>query len=436
MYLQRISLHNFTCFEDVSIDFHKQLTVIAGVNGAGKSSVLEGIAIALSTLFAPLEGTKKLKIDKTQVRLKAYTIGSTNDVQAQYPAKISARAMLDNQQVSWERSLNSAKGSPTIKDAKELISVAESYLERLRNGDTTLILPIIAYYGTGRLWDYHRKKASDILASNTRTNGYIDSVDGTASIKLMMNWFAKMTVQKYQNQENGLGGVPELEAVFSAMEKCYSLITNADDVKIQYNIGTKELDVFYNDENGERMRIPINQLSDGYKSTISLVADIAYRMAVLNPQLLDDVCQETDGVILIDEVDLHLHPSWQQRILNDLTTIFPKVQFIVTTHAPAVINTIRRENLVILDGHDVYYPSGEVYGKDVNTILRGTMHVTERPAAVMELFDNFYDALTQQELDKAENILTKIATEIEEDDADLAACRLKLKLRKHRGNQP
>ena len=70
------------------------------------------------------------------------------------------------------------------------------------------------------------------------------------------------------------------------------------------------------------MRIPINQLSDGYKSTISLVADIAYRMA-LNPQLLGNVCRETDGVVLIDEVDLHLHPTWQQRILGDLTEIFP-----------------------------------------------------------------------------------------------------------------
>ena len=82
------------------------------------------------------------------------------------------------------------------------------------------------------------------------------------------------------------------------------------------------------------MRIPVNQLSDGYKSTMSLVADIAYRMAVLNPQLLGDVCNETDGIVLIDEVDLHLHPKWQQRILGDLTEIFPKVQFIISTHAP------------------------------------------------------------------------------------------------------
>ena len=132
-------------------------------------------------------------------------------------------------------------------------------------------------------------------------NGYMDCVDGTANIKLMMNWFAKMTVRKYQNQELGLEGIPELEAVYAAMETCYKKITGNDEVKIQYNVGTKELEVAYRDESGELMRIPINQLSDGYKSTISLVADIAYRMAALNPQLLGNVCRETDGVVLIDK---------------------------------------------------------------------------------------------------------------------------------------
>lgn len=435
MYLQRITLHNFKCFEDISIDFNKKLTVIVGINGAGKTSILEGISIALSTMFTPLDGARGRGIDKSQARLKAYTMGSTSDVQPQYPVNVSATAVFGNNQIEWERSLNTAKGSTTIKEAKDIISIAEEYQQRLRSGDTTLVLPILAYYGTGRLWDYHREKQSDVFESSTRTNGYIDSVDGTANIKLMMNWFAKMTVQKYQNQENGLDGIPELEAVFSAMEKCYRRITGIDDVKIQYNMGTKELDISYTDETGAKMRIPINQLSDGYKSTISLVADIAYRMAVLNPQLLGDICSETDGVVLIDEVDLHLHPSWQQRIIGDLTSVFPKVQFIVTTHAPAVINTIRSENLVMLDNHDVYYPSGEVYGKDVNTILRGAMRTDERPIEIKALFDKFYTLLANGDYDKAEDVLDTLESAIKNDDADLAACRLKLKLRKHRGAQ-
>ena len=129
-------------------------------------------------------------------------------------------------------------------------------------------------------------------------------------------------------------------------------ITGYSDIKIQFNLDTNEIDVIYTDNIQQPVRIPLLQLSDGYKCTISLIADIAYRMAILNPQLLDNVVSETPGIILIDEIDLHLHPSWQRRILNDLTTIFPKVQFIVSTHAPAVISSIKSESLIILKDND------------------------------------------------------------------------------------
>ncbi len=390
MYLKNLNLQNFRCFETLNTDFHDKMTVIVGNNGAGKTSLLEAIAIAVSTVFIPMDGPKGIGIDKTQAHLKSYTIGSTSDVQAQYPVKISATAIIDEQEIKWERSLNTARGQTTIKNAKEILSVANSYQQRLRSGDTALILPILAYYGTGRLWDYHREKQSDIFETSTRTNGYIDCVDGTANIKLMMNWFAKMTIQKYQNLENGLGPVPELEAVYAAMENYYEQITGFNHVKVQYNIGTNELDIVYTDQTGEWMRIPISQLSDGYKSTISLISDIAYRMAVLNPQCLENVCAVTDGIVLIDEVDLHLHPLWQQRILNDLTSIFPKVQFIVTTHAPEVINSVPGKNVIIIENNLTSPAPVETYGKDANGILRSIMRVKERPEAIIKRFDAFY----------------------------------------------
>ena len=165
---------------------------------------------------------------------------------------------------------------------------------------------------------------------------------------------------------------------------CYRYITGCDYVKMQYNMGTKALDVAYKDASGNIMRMPINQLSDGYKSTISLVADIAYRMAVLNPQLLGSVCSQTDGIVLIDEVDLHLHPEWQQQILADLTAIFPKVQFIVTTHAPAVISSVEQECVRVLHNNQIDLPALETYGRDTNGILRAVMGVSERQPKTME----------------------------------------------------
>jgi predicted ATP-binding protein involved in virulence len=85
-----------------------------------------------------------------------------------------------------------------------------------------------------------------------------------------------------------------------------------------------------------------------------MISDIAYRMAMLNPQLLDDVTNKTSGVVLIDELDLHLHPQWQQRIVKDLTTIFPKVQFIVTTHSPNVIGSVPHEQLLVLENYQIF----------------------------------------------------------------------------------
>ena len=99
-------------------------------------------------------------------------------------------------------------------------------------------------------------------------------------------------------------------------------------------------------DDGGAQKFAMNEMSDGYKNTLSMIGDIAYRMAVLNPTLGDQVLRETPGIVLIDEIDLHLHPKWQQSILNDLNEIFPKIQFIVSSHAPAVINSVPKSRFV------------------------------------------------------------------------------------------
>nr|DAG44259.1 MAG TPA: putative ATP-binding protein [Caudoviricetes sp.] len=430
MYIHTLALKNFKCFTNIEMEFHPRLTVIAGVNGCGKTSIMEGIAIALSAMFVKMDGLSGRSIDKSQVHLKAFPIGSTQDVQPQYPAAVRATAMTRDGSIAWERCLNRPNGNMTVRNAEEIINLGVELQSSVRNGDADVILPMVAYYGTGRLWDYHREKQSDVFETNNRINGYVDCVDGTANIKLMMNWFTKMTVQKYQNRELGLGDIPELTAVYTAMETCYRRITGMQDVKVRYNIGTRELEVIYRNSDDTLMRIPINQLSDGYKSTISLVADIAYRMAVLNPQLLDHVCEKTEGIVLIDEVDLHLHPTWQHRILDDLTAIFPKVQFIVSTHAPAVISTVRSENIILLDQNDIYEPTGEVHGKDVNTIISSVMNASERPISIKHKFSEFYTAIDNGNADGAERILNELKHEIGSDDTEIVRCNIKLKLLK------
>ncbi len=233
-----------------------------------------------------------------------------------------------------------------------------------------------------------------------------------------------MTLQQLQRGHE----IPEFMAVRMAMEQVFSSITGFSDVKVQFNLDTGDIDIVYFDKNNEHFRIPISQLSDGYKCTLSLIADIAHRMAILNPQLFDHVLTETEGIVLIDEIDLHLHPTWQKRILKDLMNIFPNVQFIVSTHAPEVINSVKSDSIVILKNNIAFSAADETYGKDANTILREVMEVSARPDDIKALFDQFYELLDKSEWNQAESVLEQLEAEIGNNDAEVNACRVRLEL--------
>lgn len=424
MFLKTITLHNFRCFSDLEVNFNNRLTVVVGNNGAGKSTVLEAAAIAAGTLTAAMDGLTNYGIKKSDAHYKCFELGSNVDIQPQFPVEITAVGDIDGKEVAWSRSLNSAKGRGSLASAKELTAIAGKYQERMRRGDKGLILPIISYYGTGRLWEQHRGKKDDTFEKNNRSNGYTDSLDGAANDNLMLKWFQKMTIQQLQRGQE----IPEFTAVRMALEQVFASITGCSDVKVQFNLDMNEIEVLYFDTNNVHVRIPISQLSDGYKCTISLIADIAYRMAILNPQLLDKVLLETEGIVLIDEIDLHLHPAWQKRILKDLLEIFPKVQFIVNTHAPGVINSVKSDSVVILKNNGILPVADETYGKDANTILREVMEVAARPDDVKILFEQFYDLLDKCDWVQAGAVIEKLESIVGNNDAEVNACRVRLEL--------
>ena len=424
MFLKSMTLHNFRCFSDLKVNFNNRLTVLVGNNGAGKSTVLEAAAIAAGTLTSAMDGLTNYGIKKSDAHYKCFDLGSNVDVQPQFPVEITAVGTVDGQEISWVRNLNSAKGRGGLASAKEMTRVADNYQSRMRSGDKELKLPIISYYGTGRLWNQHREKKNDIFEKNSRSNGYIDSLDGAANDKLMMKWFQKMTMQQIQRGKM----IPEFTAVRMAMEQVFASIAGVSDVQVQFNLDTGDIDILYFDKDKEHVRIPLSLLSDGYKCTISLIADIAYRMAILNPQLLDKVLTETEGIVLIDEIDLHLHPSWQKRILKDLMEVFPKVQFIVSTHAPEVINSAKQESIVVLSHNTVMPAMNETYGKDANTILREVMEVSERPDDIKQLFDQLYSLLDEEAWQQAEHVIEKLEEEIGSNDPEVNACRVRLEL--------
>jgi len=424
--IKNITLNNFRCFESFIANFHDKLTVIVGNNGAGKSSLLDSISIAIGTFLAGLDGFYGAGISKNDAMNKCYDMGSVVDLQPQFPVSIRADGIVAGQTVSWMREVHSLDGRTTIRDAKEIISIAQECQSRIRAGDKGVILPLLSYYGTGRLWAQKKeKRGNKQIAKFSRTVGYTDCLAAESNEKLMMKWFEKMTIQEAQNGRIS----PEFASVKQAISKCYEGITGSADVKVFFNFDTHGLDIQYAEADGTHKRSPMSNLSDGYKNTLSMIADIAYRMAILNPQLLERVLSDTPGIVLIDEIDLHLHPVWQQRILRDLCSIFPSIQFIVSTHAPSVINSVKKENLLILadDGKGVQ-PITETYGSDANSILTSVMDATERPSEVKSQFAAYYAAIDAGNLDEGERILDELAQQIGTSDPELTSARVTLDL--------
>ncbi|WP_455719863.1 AAA family ATPase [Agathobacter sp.] len=434
MKLEKIRITNYRCFKESDIDFDDHTTLIVGKNGAGKSAILDAVAVAISTFLLGIDGGVSRSISKDDARYEFHDLDGTVDPQHQFPVSIeSIGECLNNHDIKWVRSLNSESGNTTVKEARKLTNISKEAQKRIMTGDKSLILPLISYYGTGRL--YAQKKEKKNIKSLTefkRQVGYVDCMAAESNEKLMLNWFQIQTLKSLQEQQR-TGKVEKpllLKTVESAICKCFERISDSKNASIVFDLDTHRLVLNFESEGGSLQKFAMDEMSDGYKNTLSMIGDIAYRMAVLNPMLGDKVLEETAGVVVIDEIDLHLHPQWQQTIISDLNTIFPKIQFIVSSHAPAVINSVAKEQIRILDNGEIYVPAAQTYGRDANSILREVMKVSERPKDIMHRMNSFYSYMDENNYKEADKVLTEIEAIVGTTDPDIAAARTSLDLEK------
>lgn len=434
MKLKKVRITNYRCFKEAEIDFDEHTTLIVGKNGAGKTAILDAVAVAVSTFLLGIDGGVSRNISRDDARYEFHDLDGTVDPQHQFPVNIESTGdCLDNHDVKWVRSLNSESGNTTVKEARELTNISKDTQKRIMTGDKSLILPLISYYGTGRL--YAQKKEKKNIKSLTefkRQVGYVDCMAAESNEKLMLNWFQIQTLKSLQEQQR-TGKVEKpllLKTVESAICKCFERISGSKNADIMFDLDTHRLVLNFESTDGSLQKFAMDEMSDGYKNTLSMIGDIAYRMAVLNPMLGDKVLEETSGVVVIDEIDLHLHPQWQQTIISDLNTIFPKIQFIVSSHAPAVINSVAREQIRILDNGEIYMPAAQTYGRDANSILREVMKVSERPTDIKQRMNLFYLYMDENNYKEADKVLTEIEAIVGTTDPDIAAARTSLDLEK------
>lgn len=392
MLLKEVVIENFRIIKECKLTFDNKFNLIIGNNGTGKTAILEAITIGLGGYLAGIDEIKTVHFSKDDVRREGKLLGQGSyDIKYFTPTSVDCVIKASGEDISFKRIRKSVKSSRTTTP-KEI----SHYASKLVSDDNS-ILPIICYQSAGRMWSQKRDKWQDVFRGNySRCVGYTDCLASESNIKLLTNWCKKMEEISWKEDRK----IAEYEEVKKAVGRFMAILENHSlNSTIFYDKRTMEL--VYSSE-GEI--IPIRLMSTGYRSLIGMIADIAYRMAVLNPNLEDQIIEKTDGIILIDEIDLHIHPKWQWSIVDALMKTFPSVQFIATTHSPIVIASCRDKNIISLFDLDKSTAEIELgrdfhktpYGWQINDVLKKYMNVDERKPEIKNKLDKIRELTTKK----------------------------------------
>jgi predicted ATP-binding protein involved in virulence len=340
MKIETLKVTNFRRFEHLEVSFHPELTVLAARNGQGKTSILDAASIALGTFVGAFDlGTGKhiAQADARYQRLLGHS-----DSEQVFPVRLEASLKGLNKPVI--RELLGAKGRTTIKHASALTGRGKNLMKQVQALEP-VPLPLLAYYGSGRLWNAHKNMSRKSVVSESRTLGYEDCLSSASSFTQVQQWMTKATYAVLQQQNMAAYQDYKLADQIKGIQSTVDTVLSSDGWSgFHYSVQHEELAMTHE----ELGVLPVSMLSDGVRAMVSLVADMAWRCAKLNPQMGADASQKTKGIAFIDEVDMHLHPKWQQTVIGSLRSAFPKVQFIVTTHSPQVLSTVKSESIRLI----------------------------------------------------------------------------------------
>ncbi len=363
MYLSKIHIENFKGIKSADFDFDRSVNIIIGNNGAGKTAVLEAIAVALGGFLSGIDGVNTIHFSRDEIRRESQLTG-TGSSNVVYRTPISVETCLElntgDRDCADLRMFKFARQKKSIKSARSTVEPRDICREAQRMAnDQKAILPVISYQSFSRVTNQKKDKWENPFSDEySRVVGYVDCLEEAANDKMLINWCRRMEQVSWQQEQTIL----EYEIVKRTVSKFMQFMQEDENIHIYYDKRTEEL-LYVNKEG----ILPIRLLSSGFRNLLGMVFDIAYRMAVLNPDLLEDITSITPGVVLIDEIDMHLHPNWQWKVVDALKNTFPNVQFIVTTHSPIIVASCKEEKLIMLQLEDVFLdiPSEIVLGKTV-----------------------------------------------------------------------
>ncbi|MBD2664642.1 hypothetical protein B6N60_01960 [Richelia sinica FACHB-800] len=431
MYIEELHLQNFRGFQELQLELPSDVAVFIGINGSGKSSILDSIAVILSQFVSILQKTSKKKLE--------FDI-STDDININSETTHNKiNLVIDSEtKILWESFTHKYKKYrlKTAAYKQTINSYAVQIIEKLNN-QPDLSLPILVYYQTNRIL-INSASIKDITKDETEQtyiNNQIDAYKTAFSKNVndfrdFLYWFKEQ--EEYENEvrlrEDNNFRNPNLEIVRKALKEFLEGFPNTQfsDLHIVRVSSDKESGIrqlikpsLVIKKNGENFKL--DQLSDGEKTLLMLVVDIARRLAILNPSITNasELLEKGTGIILIDEIDLHLHPQWQRIVIPSFRRTFPNCQFIVTTHSPQVLSGVNRENVFILEDAKVLELTPHTFGRDSNSILFEVMGVEKRPAQMQKRIDSCFELIDDGRLEEAKIKLKELSDLLGENDLDI-----------------
>ncbi|MGB5792324.1 AAA family ATPase [Poseidonibacter sp.] len=423
-HIDSIHIENYKKYDFLDLELKKDFMLIIGENGSGKTSVLDAVATLLGgylQAFKDIPSVERHSITKSDIKIDIIDKDENITVRYNTPVLISGICNINNEKIDIKRTRQNTNTTAMTKllksENKNLISIVKS-LET----DDENILPIISYHGTGRLWEQANKKSSK-MEKLTKYHGYKDCLNAKSNYRNFISWFEKLERHSFNIRKE----VPILEAVRNNVIKMMTILTKKEVELFIYR--EDDLEIKYKNE--ER-REKISTLSDGYRNIIGIVSDIAYRMAVLNAHLGLEVIENTPGVVLIDEIDLHLHPKWQKEIVNILTLLFPKVQFIATSHSPFIIQSQTSGSIIKLDesNEPLSVNATELSIEDISEDIQNiqTPQMSSKKLEMLEVAKEYFDKLdlleqgniSKEEVEVIKNRLDEVSAKYDDNMAYVA----------------
>ncbi len=414
MILKTLTVEQFRGFSRRTvIEFQERFTLIVGENGVGKTTVLWALRVLLSHTLRTLvkKGAKTLTFKTDDI---ARGIGGLED----WPFLRAESVIAFNQQDSpivtcvaqknaGSYSLNTGEdGLPRehAVDTPDLYEVTSvTYANKLVIREESA--PLVIYYSA------HRSLAVERSVSKARAVGganaaYVEALDDR-ELRLGEAAFLWRKEEALEQSDN----LPARanRAIARALPAFLGQFQN---LRIEEN-DTPRLVV---DKSGTKL--DLSQLSDGERGILALLMDLARRLSQANPHLADPA-RDGCAIVLIDELDLHMHPRWQREIVSRLTETFPKCQFIATTHSPTIVSEVQPESLLLLrrhGGHIVPEKCGQAFGLDVNYVMEHIMGTAPRSVPATEAINRVEDALESGDLELARERLFELRALLHGDD--------------------